>query len=109
MAEVTRGLFLTVPGGVAVLIVGVDPAVVEAALVAGHLACPACGVGLRPWGQARDRELRSQAGSRRLAPRRGMCAGCGVTHVLLPEDGLVRRRDSVLDIGAALTAKAAVS
>jgi hypothetical protein len=84
----------------------VDPVAVEADLVAGRLACPACGIGLRPWGQARERELRSRAGSQRLAPRRGICAGCGVTHVLLPEIGLARRRDSVLDIGAALVAKA---
>lgn len=109
LAEVTRGLFLTVPGGVALLIVGVDPAGVEADLVAGRLACPGCGIGLRPWGQARERELRSRAGSRWLSPRRGRCPGCGVTHVLLPEDGLVRRRDSVTDIGAALVAKAAGS
>jgi hypothetical protein len=92
-----------------VLIVGVDPAAVEADLVAGRLACPCCGVGLRPWGQARERELRCRAGSQRRAPRRGMCAGCGVTHVLLPEDGLARRRDAVIDIGAALTAKASGS
>lgn len=91
------------------LIVGVDLAAVEADLVAGRLACPACGVGLRPWGQARERELRSCAGSRWLAPRRAICAGCGATHVLLPEDGLARRRDSAADIGAALAAKAAGS
>lgn len=91
------------------LIVGVDSAAGEAGLVAGRLACPACGVGLRPWGRARERELRSRAGSRRLVPRRGICAGCGVTHVLLPEACLARRRDSVADVGDALTAKAAGS
>lgn len=91
------------------LILGVDPAAVEADLAAGRLACPVCGVGLRPWGHARKRELRSRAGNHRRAPRRSMCAGCGVTHVLLPEDGLARRRDAVADIGAALTAKASGS
>lgn len=91
------------------LIVGVDPAVVEADLVAGRFACPGCGAGLRPWGEARRRELRSRAGSRWFRPRRSICAGCGVTHVLLPEDGLGRRRDAVADIGVALVAKAAGS
>lgn len=89
------------------LIVGVEPAMVEADLVAGRLACSACGAGLRPWGWSRDRELRSRAGTRRFQPRRAICAGCRVTHVLLPEDGLARRRDAVADIGVALTAKAA--
>lgn len=87
------------------LIVGVDLVAVEADLVAGRLACPDCGSRLRPWGQARERELRSRAGNRWLVPRRAMCAGCGVTHVLLPEEGLVRRRDAVADIGVALVAK----
>lgn len=91
------------------LIVGVDPAVVEAELVAGRLRCGECEARLRPWGWSRDRELRSRAGTRRFRPRRAICAGCGVTHVLLPEDALVRRRDAVSDIGVALVAKAAGS
>jgi transposase-like protein len=89
-----------------VLIVGVDPVVVETALVGGQLSCPGCGLVLRPWAWARERELRSRAGSRRFRPRRGICAGCGATHVLLPEDGLARRRDAVADIGGALISKA---
>lgn len=88
------------------LIVGVDPVAVEVDLAAGRLSCPACGIGLRPWGRARERELRCRAGSRWLAPRRAMCPGCGVTHVLLSEETLVRRRDAVVDIGDALVAKA---
>lgn len=88
------------------LIVGVDPVAVEAALVDGQLSCPGCGVVLWPWAWARERELRSRAGSRRFRPRRGICVGCRVTHVLLPEDGLTRRRDAVADIGDALTTKA---
>lgn len=88
------------------LIVGVDPVVVEADLAAGRLACPDCAAGLRPWGWARERELRSRTGTRRLRPRRSMCAGCGVSHVLLVEGSLARRRDAVIDIGDALSAKA---
>lgn len=89
------------------LIVGVNSELVEADLVAGRLACPGCGDRLRPWGSARERELRRRAGSRRFRPRRAICAGCGTTHVLLAEHGLARRRDAVADIGAALVAKAA--
>lgn len=94
------------PGGIAVLIVGVDPVVVEADLVAGRLGCPDCHGSLRRWGWARERELRSPAGARRFRPRRSICGGCASTHVLVPEDTLVRRRDAVAVIGDALTAKA---
>ena len=89
--------------------VGVDPVAVEIELMAGRLGCPGCGVGLAPWGSARERELRSRDGSHRFRPRRSICAGCGATHVLLPHDSLVRRRDAVADIGHALAAKAAGS
>ena len=89
------------------LMVGVDPEVVEADLIAGLLACPACGARLAPWGKGRERELRSRRGSRRFRPRRSVCCGCGVTHMLLPDDSLLRRRDAVGDIGDALGAKAA--
>lgn len=90
-------------------IVGTDPAAVETDLLAGRLKCPACGSVLRPWGHARKRILHRLATKEWLRPRRGICAGCGVTHVLLPEDTLLRRRDDVEVIGAALTAKAAGS
>ncbi|MFN2506319.1 MAG: hypothetical protein ABR540_19240 [Acidimicrobiales bacterium] len=89
-----------------VIIVGTDPAAVETDLIAGRLACADCGAVLRPWGHARTRELCHLSTSEWLRPRRGICAGCGTTHVLLPEDALLRRRDSVGVIGAALTAKA---
>jgi len=89
--------------------VGVDPVAVEVDLVAGRLSCPGCGAVLQPWGCARERELRSREGGRRFRPRRTICAGCGVTHVLLPDDGLLRRRDTVADVGQALVAKAAGS
>lgn len=89
------------------LIVGVAPAVVENDLVHGRLACPPCGEMLRPWGHARRRELRGRSGKHERTPRRSICAGCGVTHVLLAEDTLLRRRDCVAVIGDALSAKAA--
>jgi hypothetical protein len=89
--------------------VGVDSVAVEAGLMAGQLLCPGCGAALRPWGSARERELRSRDGGRRIRPRRSICAGCETTHVLLPDDGLLRRRDAAADIGYALVAKAAGS
>ena len=42
-----------------------------------------------------------------MRPRRARCAGCLVTHVLLPVTVLLRRADAVEVIGAALTARAA--
>jgi transposase-like protein len=92
-----------------VLIVGNDPAAVETDLLAGRLECPACANVLHPWGHARKRILHRLETKEWLRPRRGICAGCGATHVLLPEDTLARRRDAVEVIGAALTAKAAGS
>ncbi len=44
--------------------------------------------------------------SERRRLRRSICRPCAATHVLVPEDTLLRRRDSVEVIGAALTAKA---
>ena len=41
-----------------------------------------------------------------VRPRRSWCAGCACTHVLLPEQLLVRRADTAVVIGVALTAKA---
>ena len=41
-----------------------------------------------------------------LRPRRARCAGCRVTHVLLPVTVLLRRADAVEVIGAALRARA---
>jgi hypothetical protein len=37
-----------------------------------------------------------------VQPRRARCVGCGRTHVLLPDGLLVRRRDEVAVVGAAL-------
>jgi hypothetical protein len=83
-----------------VLIVENDEEAVEADLAAGRLRCAACQVGvLLKWGFARRRTLRD---GRELRPRRGMCASCETSHVLLPDVCLVRRRDSAAAIGAAL-------
>lgn len=88
------------------LIVGIDAVAVETDLIEGRLACPTCGRGLRPWGHGVEREVRLRVGSERRRLRRSNCGVCGVTHVLVPEDMLARRRDAVEVVGAALTAKA---
>lgn len=89
-----------------VLIVGTDPLEVERVLRAGQLACPPCRGELRPWGSGRGRPLRRRVGEEHLRPRRARCRSCLVSHVLVPEDTLVRRRDDVEVIGAALVAGA---
>jgi hypothetical protein len=89
-----------------VLIVGIDAVAVETDLMDGRLACPRCGPGLRPWGHGVDREVRLWVGIERRRLRRSICRACGATHVLVPEDTLLRRRDAVEVVGAALTAKA---
>lgn len=88
-------------------IVGTDPLEVERALVAGELACPDCGGQLRPWGLARWRDVRWSGRVEERRPRRSRCAVCGVSHVLVAADTLVRRRDAVAVIGGALVAHAA--
>lgn len=88
------------------LIVGIDAAAVEADLRGGRLGCPSCGSGLRPWGHSVEREVRLRHRSERRCLRRSICRPCAGTHVLIPEDTLVRRRDAVEVVGAALTAKA---
>lgn len=87
------------------LIVGTDAGGVETDLVAGRLACPVCGAGLRPRGHSADREIRQLNAVERRRFRRSIWATCAVTHVLMPEDTLVRRRDSAAVVGAALVAK----
>jgi hypothetical protein len=89
--------------------VGTEEAEVERVLRAGLLECD-CGGRLRPWGRARERGVRRAGGGEdRRSPRRSRCSACGRTHVLLPADSLLRRRDAVEVIGAALTARAAGS
>ena len=86
------------------LMVCAEEATVEAELAGGALRCPACGGELGPWGHARERVIR---GVGRLRPRRAKCRGCGRTHVLLLALCLLRRRDAIAVIGAALAARAA--
>lgn len=88
-------------------IVGSNASEVERALLAGELSCPGCSGRLGPWGWARWRVLRGGGGvEQRRRPRRCRCVGCGRTHVLISDDTLLRRRDLVAVIGAALVAKA---
>ncbi len=89
------------------LMVGNDAGVVERDLVGGGLSCPVCDGQLRPWSWARVRVLRSRGGEERLRPRRSRCRSCGATHVLLPVRSLLRRRDAIEVIGAALVARSA--
>lgn len=90
-----------------VITVEADAAAVERRLVAGGLSCPDCADVLVGWGHGRERRVRGSAGSMWLRPRRSRCAGCGVTHVLLPVVALLRRADLAVVIGQALAAKAA--
>lgn len=87
-------------------IVGTNALEVERGLLAGELACPGCAGELRPWSYARSRVVRRREREERRRPRRSRCVGCGSTHVLLVEDTLLRRRDHVEVIGAALAANA---
>jgi hypothetical protein len=91
-----------------VLTVEADAVSVERRLAAGDLGCSGCGCRLSPWGWARVRVLRGQAGAGVLVrPRRARCGGCRVTHVLLPVVALARRADLAEVVGAALAARAA--
>jgi predicted Fe-S protein YdhL (DUF1289 family) len=83
-----------------------DDGSVERDLERGQLACPDCAGRLRRWGWARPRTVRTVDGAERVRPRRARCAGCGRTHVLLPDWLLLRRADSVEVIRAALLAHA---
>lgn len=90
-----------------VLMVGTCAGEVERDLAGGNMECPVCAGVLGPWGWARRRVLRVGGGGEWLRPRRARCRCCLVTHVLLPVVALVRRRDAVEVIGAALAAKVA--
>jgi hypothetical protein len=89
------------------LIVDAEEVVVERDLVAGVLACPACGGVLARWGFARARVLRCRSGDVLLCPRRAKCRGCAGTHVLLSDRALLRRQDEVAVIGEAIEAMVA--
>jgi Domain of unknown function (DUF6431) len=85
-----------------------DAEAASAALASGALACPSCGTGrLRPWGHAREREIRMGGGQReRLRPRRGLCRSCRATHILLPSWAAPRRADAIGVITRAAAASA---
>ena len=88
------------------LMVRAEMALVEAELVGGLLSCPSCRGTLGRWGHARWRVVRFTEGARWVRPRRARCRACAGTHVLLPDCCLLRRRDEVAVIGAALEARA---
>jgi hypothetical protein len=91
--------------GDAMRIVGESGPATERELHAGRLSCPRCGGVLRPWGTARLRRIRLGAlVHRAVRPRRARCAGCGTTHVLLPDWLLLRRAYAAPLIWAALAA-----
>jgi hypothetical protein len=89
-----------------VFIVGTDEAAVEADLIGGRLGCPDCEVGLRPWGHGVEREVRLLGRTERRRLRRSICRPCASTHVLVPEDTLLRRRAGAEVIGTALRERA---
>lgn len=84
---------------------------VESDLAGGRLACPGCRGRLRPWGWARERLIRHGTGTDlalvRRRPRRGRCADCSATHVLLGVNLAARRADTAEVIASAIEAKAA--
>ena len=88
-------------------IVSTDEALVETALLTRKLSCPSCDGTLVPWAHARTRIVRLACGEERRRLRRSQCSSCGKTHVLVPNDTLVRRRDAVGVIGPALIDAAA--
>ena len=87
--------------------VGQVVAVVDAQLGSGLLRClePGCGGRLARWGFGVERDLVGLGGViGRVRPRRALCAGCGVSRVLLPDSMLRRRQYGVEVIWAALLA-----
>ena len=89
--------------------VGQVVAVVDAQLGSGLLRClePGCGGRLARWGFGVERDLVGLGGViGRVRPRRALCAGCGVSRVLLPDSMLRRRQYGVEVIWAGLLAAA---
>ncbi len=96
-----------------VLIVGVSPEKVEGMLRSGFgpepvsgMACPACDGALSAWGGYR-RRVRTGGTVASLRLARVLCRACGVTHALLPDFLLARRRDVVAHVVFALEGAAA--
>jgi hypothetical protein len=67
----------------------------------GNRGCPRCGGTVARWGRGRWRVVRAPGGEQRVQPHRVRCVACGVTHIVLPPDLLVRRRDAVVVVGRA--------
>ena len=89
------------------MIVVLDEAQARADVAGLALRCPVCSGQLRRWGFARTRSLRSSGGGRvSLRPRRVRCAGCRVTHVLLPAQAPAHRGYVIDVVGQALLASA---
>src|ERR1022692_2966852 len=89
--------------------VGQVVAGVDGALGSGLLRClePGCGGRLARWGFGVERDLAGLGGGiGRVRPRRALCAGCGVSRVLLPDSMLRRRQYGGEVIGAGLLAAA---
>src|SRR6266496_1936597 len=87
--------------------VGQVVAVVDAQLGSGLLRClvPGCGGRLAGGGLGAEGDLVGLGGvTGRVRPRRALCAGCGVSRVLLPDSMLRRRQYGVEVIWAALLA-----
>jgi len=76
--------------------------VLERTLGAGEISCPDCGARVVAWGFARQRVIRTLGSSRAIIPRRARCSSCKKTHVVLPAEVVVRRRDDAGVIGRAL-------
>jgi hypothetical protein len=88
------------------VIVVLDEDAAERRLRVGGFRC-GCGGRLRPWGHARARPVRRLGGQPDWhRPRRGCCAGCGRTQVLVPAGCLPRRGDAVETVGVVLLAAA---
>ena len=88
------------------LIVTQNKEQVEIDLRSGRFVCPDCGESLRPHGHGRTRFVNSLNNNRiEISPRRARCNSCKVTHVLLPENLLIRRVNTVEVIGSALLNK----
>jgi transposase-like protein len=72
------------------------------------LPCPDCRAPLKPWGRARERTVRDRGGTLVTArPDRGLCTGCGASHVILAAGLLPRRAYTAGLIGQALLSSAA--
>jgi transposase-like protein len=71
-------------------------------LATGEISCPDCGAHVVAWGFARRRVVRMLSGSRTIVPRRVRCRSCHKTHVVLPSEVVLRRRDDAGVIGHAL-------